>query len=227
MSEQLKNFLFSLTIVFPAIIGLVRYRNADTSYRPFFYYIFYSLFNELFVGLYLSRYAGKNAATINWEIFNLMECLLLLTQFYYWRRFRSFKMLLPVLLAAALAGWATENFIVSDITAFNPVFLISYSFLVVLLSINTINHQVVNYNRTIARNPLFIICVGFVIFFIYTIVVFTILATNNSHNKAFSSVFEIRVYVNALANILYAIGIYFIPRKTLLHRNIFLEKKKE
>jgi hypothetical protein len=104
------------------------------------------------------------------------------------------------------------------------VFLIAYSFLLVLLSINTINHQVVNYNRTISKNPLFIICVGFVIFFIYTIVVFTILATNR-RNNAFTSVFEIRVYINALTNILYATGIYFIPRKTLLQRNIFGDKK--
>jgi hypothetical protein len=226
MSEPLKNFLFSLTIVFPAIMGLVRYRNADTSYRPFFYYILYSLFNELFVGLYLTPHATKKADIINWEIFNLLECLLLLVQFYYWKRFKNFEKLFLALLALAVLGWITENFIFSDIYAFNPVFLIAYSFLLVLLSINTINHQVVNYNRTISKNPLFIICVGFVIFFIYTIVVFTILATN-SHNNAFSSVFEIRVYINALTNILYAIGIYFIPRKALLQRNIFANQKND
>jgi len=219
MSEPLKNFLFSLTIVFPAITGLVRYRNADTSYRPFFYYIFYSLFNELFVFFYIEQYATKKAAIVDWEIFNLVECLLLLLQFYYWKRFKNYEKLLPVLLAAALLGWGLENFAFSDIYAFNPVFLITYSFLVVLLSINTINHEVVNYNRAINRNPLFIICVAFVIFFIYTIVVFTILATNR-HNNAFSSVFEIRVYINALTNLLYATGIYFIPRKSL-QRNIF------
>jgi len=224
MSEPLKNFLFSLTIVFPAIMGLVRYRDADTSYRPFFYYIFYSLFNELFVYFCLEQYASKEAAIINWEVFNLLECLLLLVQFYYWNRFKNFKKAFLVLLAVAALGWITENFFFSNIYAFNPVFLIAYSFLLVLLSINTINHQVVNYNRTISKNPLFIICVGFVIFFIYTIVVFTILATNR-RNNAFTSVFEIRVYINALTNILYATGIYFIPRKTLLQRNIFGDKK--
>jgi len=220
MSEPLKNFLFSLTIVFPAITGLVRYRNADTSYRPFFYYIFYSLFNELFVFCCLEQYATKKAAIINWEVFNLLECLLLLVQFYYWRRFKNYEKTFLVLLGVALLGWILENFFFSNIYAFNPVFLITYSFLVVLFSINTINHEVVNYNRNISRNPLFIICVGFVIFFTYTIVVFTILATN-SHNNAFSSIFEIRVYINALTNILYATGIYFVPRKTLLQRNIF------
>jgi len=222
MSEPLKNFLFSLTIAFPAIIGLVRYRNADTSYRPFFYYIFYSLVNELFVGLYIVPHASRHTNIISWQAFNLLECLLLLVQFYYWQRFRNYKKVILVLLGLAVLGWVAENFIFSSIYDFNPVFLITYSFILVLLSINTINDQVVNYNRSISRNALFIICVGFVIFFIYTIVVFTILATNNSHNKAFSSVFEIRVYINALTNILYAIGIYFVPRKTRLHRNIFL-----
>lgn len=219
MSEPLKNFLFSLTIVFPAITGLVRYRNADTSYRPFFYYVFYSLFNELFVFFYIEQHAGRKADIINWEIFNLLECLLLLVQFYYWQRFKHFRNAFFALLGLALLGWIAENFVFSNIYKFNPVFLITYSFLVVLLSINTINHEVVHYNRSISRNPLFIICVGFVIFFIYTIVVFTILATNR-HNSAFSSVFEIRVYINALTNVLYAIGIYFVPRKSL-QKNIF------
>ncbi len=223
MSEPLRKFLFSLTIVFPAIMGLVRYRNADNRYRPFFYYIFYSLFNELFVFFYIDPHATKQASIINWEIFNLVECLVLLVQFYYWQRFKNNKLLFLGLLGVALAGWLSENFVFSTIYAFNPVFLIAYSFMLVLLSINTINHQVVNYNRSISKNALFIICVGMVIFFIYTIVIFTILATNSEHTSAFSSVFEIRVYVNALTNILYAIGIYHIPGKTL-HRNIFQEK---
>ena len=223
MSEPLGKFLFSLTIVFPAIIGLVRYRNADSRYRPFFIYIFYSLFNELFVYFYIQPYTSKNAASLNWEIFNLMECLMLLVQFYYWQRFKNYKAVFMVLLGAAIAGWLSENFIFSNIYAFNPVFLIAYSFVIVLLSINTINHEVVNYSRSISKSSLFIICVGFVVFFIYEIIVFTILATNNKHNKAFSSVFEITIYINALTNILYAIGIYFIPGKTL-HRNIFQEK---
>src|SRR3954465_1276951 len=121
MSEPLKNFLFSLTIVFPAIMGLVRYRNADTSYRPFFYYILYSLFNELFVGLYLTPYATKKASIINWEIFNLLECLLLLVQFYYWKRFKNFEKWFLALLGLAVSGWMTENFVFSGIYAFNPV----------------------------------------------------------------------------------------------------------
>lgn len=223
MSEPLRKFLFSLTIVFPAITGLVRYRNADSRYRPFFIYIFYSLFNELFVYFYIIPYAGNQASIINWEIFNLMECLMLLVQFYYWQRFKNYKSLFMVLLGVAIAGWLSENFIFSNIYAFNPVFLIAYSFVIVLLSINTINHEVVNYSRSISKSPLFIICVGFVIFFIYTIIVFTILATSKNHNKINQSIFEIRVYINAFTNILYAIGIYHIPGKTL-HRNIFQEK---
>ncbi|MBS1565834.1 MAG: hypothetical protein JST39_15710 [Bacteroidetes bacterium] len=223
MSAPLKNFLFSLTIVFPAIAGVVRYRSADRSYRPFFYYIFYSLFNELFVYFYIQPYTGKKGAIVNWEIFNLAECLLLLLQFYYWKRFQRYEKWFLVLMGMAVLCWALENFYLSNIYAFNPVFLIGYSFLLVLLSINTINHEVVHYSRSISRNPLFIICVGFVIFFIYTIVVFTILATNH-HNSAFSSVFEIRVYINALTNILYAIGIFFVPRKSL-QKDIFGSKE--
>lgn len=222
MSEQLKNFLFSLTIVVPAVTGIIRFRNADTGYRPFLFYVFLSLVNELLVGLYLSGYS-KRVEIMSWEIFNLLECVLLLLQFYYWQRFKNFKAIFFILAGTAVAGWITENFIVSNIYAFNPYFLISYSFVLVLLSVNTINHQVVNDHRAISKNAMFIICVAMVIFFIYNLVVFMLLTTKR--NNAFTNIFEIRVYINALTNLLYAIGIYHIPRKTH-HRNIFKQEIK-
>jgi hypothetical protein len=227
MSEQLWKFLFSLTIVLPALIGLVRYRKADTAYRPFLIYIFYSLFNELFVGLYLSG-RSKNGEIINWEVFNLLEGLLLLIQFYYWQRFKSYRNVFFILLFATIAGWVLENFVFSSIYSFNPVFLIACSFLIILLSINTINHQVVNYNRSISKNPIFIICVALCIYFIYNIFVFTFLAkgASNYDKKFMKNVFEIKVYINALTNILYAIGVFYIPGKTM-HRRLFFEEKNE
>jgi hypothetical protein len=95
---------------------------------------------------------------------------------------------------------------------FNPVFLISYSFILVLLSINTINYTFAQHNQLLSKNGLFIICVGMVIFFVYTIVVFTFLAMDTRYDKELmQNIFNIRVYINALTNILYAIGIYLIP----------------
>jgi hypothetical protein len=120
-------------------------------------------------------------------------------------------------IAAALlaAFWVGENIIFSRLFLYNTYFLVIYSFVMVLLSINTINYIVVNHHQSLFRNGMFIICVGILIFFIYTMIIFTFLTAEKNFNKTYLiNIFNIRVYINALVNIIYASGIYFIPRKT-------------
>jgi hypothetical protein len=223
MSDSLK-FLFSLSIIFPAVAGAFRFKNADPGYRPFLIYIFISLLNELLVGLYLVNFS-KDIRTLNWQIFNLVEWLILLIQFYYWGRLRKNRYLLYVILFVSLGGWLFENFIYSDIFSYNPVFLIFYSFVLVLLSIHTINYTFAQSNQMLSKNGLFIICAAIAIFFIYTIIVFTFLAMDTRYDRELmQKIFNIRVYINALTNILYAIGIYYIPEKGV-HDAFFRRQK--
>lgn len=218
-------FLFSLSIVFPAVVGIIRFKNADPNYRPFLYLIFISLVNELLVGLYLNQFS-RNINILNWQLFNLVEWVLLLIQFHYWGRLKRYRHLFFVTLALSLTGWTVENFMYSNIYAFNPVFLICYSFVLVLLSINTINSTVAEHNQPLGKNGLFIICVGIVIFFTYTIIVFLFMALEISKTVLVQKIFDIRVYVNALANIIYAIGIYYIP-VTGVHDAFFKKQRKD
>jgi len=226
MSDSL-TFIFSLSILFPAVAGVFRLRNIDASYRPFLVYILISLLNELFVGLYLVNFS-KDIKTLNWQLFNLAEWIILLIQFYYWRKLKKHQYIFYVFLFFSLAGWVFENFIYSNIFAFNPVFLISYSFVLVLLSINTINYTFAQHNQMLSKNGLFIICVAIAIFFIYTIVVFTFLAmdTKRYDKELMQKIFDIRVYVNALANALYAVGIYYIPVSGV-HEAFFKKQQKK
>lgn len=224
MSPTLK-FLFSLSILFPAVAAIMRYKNADRSYRPFLYLIFISVFNELLVGLYLND-TDKKTLTINWQVFNLVEWILLLIQFYYWGRLRQHRYLFPGILLISVAGWVFENFVYSNIYAPNLVFLISYSFALVLLSINTINSTVGEQNQSIGKSGLFFICIGIVIFFIYTIIVFLFPALGiKSETVLMRKIFNIRVYVNALTNLIYAMGIYYIP-VTGVHDAFFKKQQK-
>ena len=76
------------------------------------------------------------------------------------------------------------------------------------------------------KNGLFIICVAMAIFFIYTIIVFTFLAMDTRYDKELmQKIFNIRVYINALTNILYAIGIYYIPVSGV--HDAFFEKQQK
>lgn len=224
MSDSLK-FIFSLSILFPAVAAVMRFKNADRSYRPFLYLIFISLFNELLVGLYLGG-LPKEIRTLDWQIFNLTEWILWLVQFYFWGRMKKTRFLFPAVLIVSLAGWMYENFIHSTIFAFSPGFLISFSFVLVLLSINTINSTLAQQNQSLGKNGLFIICVGNVIFYIYTIMVFLFLALDiNYQTVLMQKIFNIRVYVNALTNLIYAAGIYYIPVAGV--HDAFFEKQQK
>jgi len=225
MSEKTL-FLFSMTVAFPALVGLSRMHKIERSYYPFLIYIFVSVLNELLVWFVLPP-DSRDARTLDWQLFNLFEAVVLVTQFYYWRVFSRFKSSYTVLIAVLVCGWILENLIFSNIYQFNPVYPIAKPFILVLLSVQTINHIIVNQNRSpLSRNAMFIICVALVIYFIYNIFVYTLQAKGISKtNKVLmGKVFEIMVYINAFTNILFGIAACFIPekisRKNLFSRNL-------
>lgn len=213
MDENLYLFLFSLSILFAAVLGLIRYKVVAKSYRPFLWYIFISLFNELLVGFYLAKYTVKPIQVADWNLFNLFECLIFLAQFYYWQLFLKLKESFIVLTVLLIVIWVGENFFRSTIYSFNYAFLISYAFILALISIYTINTIVVKLNKSLFKNSMFIICVGLVIYFVYTIIVFTFLLVGTDKGLL-REIFNIKVFVNAFVNLLYAVAVCFIPRKT-------------
>lgn len=213
--ETFLRFILSMSIAFPAIAGAMRFRKIGSSYRPFLIYVFVSLLNELIVG-FLILPISKEANVMNWNLFNLFEASILLVQFYYWERFGRVKKIFPFLLIVFICGWVLENLMIHNIYHFNYIFLIAYSFTLVMLSVQTINYIIVNVGRqSLTKNAMFIICTGMVIFFIYNIFVFTLLAKGpkNFPKTLMWNIYSIRTYVNAFVNILYGIGVCFIPKK--------------
>jgi hypothetical protein len=134
-------------------------------------------------------------------------------QFHHWKVFTRHNKLILIIALILGVVWIAENLFYSTISSFNYVFLIAYSFVLALLSIYTINTIVVALNRPLFKNSMFIICVGLVIYFIYTIIVFTLLLVGGN-KQVLREVFEIKVDINALVNLIYAVAVYFIPVKT-------------
>ena len=202
-------FLLSLSILLPFVIGLIRFRKIHTSYHPFIALIVVGLLAEL-----VSRYSIKrfqnNAVVTN--VFFLIECMLILYQFYRWRFYskpRKWYWIVPVLF---VLGWIAEFFVFHNITEFSPIFHVSYSFLVVMLSINEINYLITHENRQLFRNARFLICLGFIIFFIYQILLeWSYTATENKSIGEILTTYQ--SYINLLTNIIYAIAMLYIPAK--------------
>lgn len=210
MDRELLYFLLSLSIVPAAAIGLVRFPGSDKAYRPFLYYVFVSLVNEL-VSRCLPEHP-KTGLMADLNLFSLVEFFLLLWQFRRWRWFAGFTWLYYTLAGGFLLLWVVENLLYSVMTKYNPWFLLLHCFAIVLLSIHIINRVVTDVSEPVYKNARFIICAGFIIFFTYNLLVSALFLLTDK--KLIVQFFEIHVYINTLTNLLYAAGVYFIPKKT-------------
>lgn len=203
-------FLFSLSVLLPFTIGLLRFTKIHESFRPFLFLIGLAALTELisFISIRIFR---TNAVVSN--IYCLAECLLILYQFYRWRfhvRPRKWYWIIPIL---CVLIWLLENLVYFKIMEFGPAFRVSYAFIVVMLSINEINYLITHENRALFRNARFLICIGFIIYFLYQILLEGALYISATEDNPVISnkIISIVVYINVLVNIIYAIAMWFIP----------------
>lgn len=203
-------FWISLTIVFPFIAGLVRYRRIGVMYRPFFYLMILDLLAELLSGYLIKVLHVHNAVSTN--IFVLLEWLLICWQFNVWGLHAKKEVFLAILLFP-VAIWITENLVFAHIIDFSPYFRVFDSFLIVMLSVNKINFLITHDDRRLFSNPVFVICIGFIIYFTYRIILeWAFQASLNGVTGATDIIITSDAWVNALTNIIFAIALLRIPR---------------
>lgn len=201
------SFLLSLLVLVPLTIGLIRYKRIKDEYRPFLVVLILAALAEVFSRVTIILY--KNNAVVS-NTYYLLECMVLLYQFYRWRfhtKWRTWYWVIPVVF---LLIWIGENVVYGKLFEFSPVFRISYSFLLVVLSINEINYLMTHENRQLFRNARFLICIGFIIYFLYQILFegsLYVVTNRDISNK----IILLSIGVNILANIIYAVAMWFVP----------------
>ena len=204
-------FLLSQSILLPIITGLVRFRRLGESYQPFFLLLLIGFLTEVAGFIVIQRYRTSNFIIVN--VYVLIEWTLIAWQFHVWGFLRQKKRLFYALLGFMTVCWITENFVYHHITDMVPYFRFLYFFLIVLLSVNKINFMITHENRNLFRNPKFLICIGFIIYFIYMIVDFWALTISLFGEQAIALRISFFMdYVNAFTNIIYAIAFLLIPR---------------
>ena len=205
-------FLLSTTVYLPIIAGLVRlHRIKKSSYQPFFFLMLLAGFFELvnpFVLLVLRT--GSNIVVIT--VYMLFEWLLIAWQFRKWGLLGNRKKLYALLVLLPCAVWLIERLVFWEMNYFMPYYQVLYCFLIVLFSVNTINFMITHDNRQLFRNPSFLICIAFIIYFVYAII-FTWAIQTSLKGATETTTFIIMMhgYVNALTNIIFAIALLCIP----------------
>jgi hypothetical protein len=209
MSFEL-NAIFSLSIGVSMAIGWVRFFKTDPAFLPFIIYVSIGFVNEL-TGTVLA-YAGYNNE-ISYNLFDLLESILLTWQFLKWGLFTERKMLYYFLQPAYGVLWAAEIFDTS-IHSFNSYFVIVHSFLLVMMSISMINMIALKETAPLFKQPVFLLCLALILYFTYAILVEAFWVVGFNHKKAFRlKIYEILSYINLFTNLLFAFAFIWIPMR--------------
>lgn len=203
--------ILSLSIFIPGLIGIFRFHQIRSVYRPFIYLMWVGCINEP-ISIYLALH--HHYTIVNGVIYALCESLLLLWFFKVLGVFKRHKNILYVLIFIFIATWVIENFFSKRFgTSFGLYFDIFYSLCVVLLSIRAIN-DLLFIERDLLKNPTFLICVGLIIFFTYEVInrMFWLYGLDNS-DEFVHSVQNILMIINVLTNLIFALGILWMRKK--------------
>ena len=162
------------------------------------------------IGVYLIYYKISNANVVN--TYALLEWIFIFWQFRVWGFFRTRKEITYAILLAPCIVWVAENLIFGQMANFSPYFRIFACFLIVLFSVNKINFMITHDNRKLLGHPDFLICIGFIIYFIYDIIYeWAYQSSLRSATEINTSIIFLFGYINALTNIIFAIAFLRIP----------------
>lgn len=200
----------NLSIFIPGIVAVVRYSKINKSYYPFLYCLWVGCINEI---LSLVLILNNHQTLINNNFYVLIESLLLLW-FLKETKIVIKEKIFYLLVMIFTAAWISENFIFRSITLNSTYFRIFYSFVLVLLSINTINKKIFLRKTHLLSDATFIICTGFIIYFTYKIIVQAFAIYGFSKQSGFLlNIYIIMYYINFIVNIIYTLAIVWMPRK--------------
>lgn len=208
-SGFLLTIVFNHSIILAAIIGMIRFKSIHSDFYPFIYILWLGLINETLSLIFIYT---NQSNTINSNLFVYLEYLLFLWLFYKWHSFH--RKFYYILIIGGLAIWIADNFILHSITRNNSMFRVFASFVIVFLSIDRLNIIVIFEKTVLHKNVEFIICVIFLIYFVFKSFVEAFNMFHLSLSKELlNTLWVILGFVNFITNLLYALVTLWIPTK--------------
>jgi hypothetical protein len=201
------NFILSQAIVIPIIMALIRIKKIDKIYYPLLILLLIGLLSELASFICINVFK-TNAPVI--KIYSLVECCIILYQLYLWKNGARYRPMFVMLGLVCVIFWIVETIVFKNMNTFSPYFRVFYAFIIVLLSINQINAMMFYQNVTLLKNPVFIICLAFIIFFLYQIIYEASYFIGSDKSTVANKIIMGFSYINFFINLMCAAGIYFM-----------------
>lgn len=202
----------SFSIVIPAIIGWARFHKINPAFYPFLFLIWIGLINET-ISTTLVHFGYYNI--VNFNVYLIIEALLILWQFKSWQLFspdsKSFQLAIFVIPLI----WLIENIFISKISSgFNSYSKIIFSLVFVFMSISMINKILMKERQNLLKHSTFLICIGFVFMFTYSLLVEIFLVYGLKMSLNFqSNLNHIFSFMNLFCNIIYAFAILWMTKR--------------
>lgn len=202
--------LLGATILIAGIIGGVRFNRVHHTFYPLLYFFWLASFNELLSFCLATRGV---ATTVNGNIYVLVESMLIAWYFKRLGIFKKVPALYHCILTAYSVLWILETLIFNTIHEMSIYYRIFYSFLIVLMSIHTINGYITNSRGTLLKNSSFLVCIGFITFYTYKVIIEAFFLYGLSSVRFQIVVFDILVYINVVVNFIYALAALWMPKR--------------
>jgi hypothetical protein len=167
------------------------------------------LANEIMSQLVVLVFNRMNA---NANVYVLVEFAFILFQFYKWNTRPISRYLF--LFCIGLGIWIVDNMVVNSISTINSIFRVSYSFIIVLLSLDQIGRLLLFERGSMFKNAIFLVCTGFLIFYGFKtcIEVFNILQLKFEADF-YRNLWTLMGVFNIIANLIYALAILWMPKR--------------
>ena len=209
MNHYLVNILLTYSILLPAIAGIIRYKLVLKDFRPFFWLLWLGVINETVsvISIYSIR-----SNSVNSNIYVFLEFCFVLLLYYRWRDSRPRNFI--VLGVLGLLVWVADNILMHHITENNSLFRMFYSFVIVFLSIDTVNRILVLDTSPVYKNPMFLIAFAFIFYYAFKgyIESFNVLHIGLSR-ETLNSLWKILYFVNVVANVIFTAAVLCMPKK--------------
>ncbi len=202
--------LFSFSIFIAALISGLKFKNISDDYYPFIFCTWIASLNEI-ISLVMSR--NHVGTAFNNNLYILMEALLITWQFRRWGMFVKSRTTFYMTGIGLTCIWLIEySFIGLKSNLFYFGFV--YCMIIVLLSIQKCIRLIISYQGSLLKDPRFIICSGFIIFFTFRILIDGFWLAGLNASKAFrNEVFIAMAWINLFVNLLFCIAFLWIPKK--------------
>jgi hypothetical protein len=196
----------------PFILGCVKFRKLHTAYLPFLLFILAGFVAEMVTALLVELERSYHMAL---NIYTLFQAWFIAWQFKNWQLFRGKTKLFWTLIIFYAVAWLAENIYLGFSPVINSYFIIISSYIIALMSINIINRLVVKEHGSLLKSAVFLICIGWLFYFTYSIISESFFKFGLMENKpAFAiRVYALVQYMNIFTNFVYAFAILWIPSK--------------